>query len=267
MADDIDLTGYPVFRIDQISRIPTETLLNSENDINELMSNLLVESSHDKPPPLISYLKRQLSISRAELATRDALGRVNGLIGSDRMSLNANGKDHIPCLPAIVSGQGENVPAIPLVIAPSIVSVPFKPLPLPSELLWNKSEHKSVDTGKKRFERDKTSLIDVKDKRSVDMLLTSRSNNSKLSDDDNEDLAGINGASDGIHDVISKPRRRRTKSENASASPSKSAMTALYQNFGSQFLVAATEKRIRFYPEKEVKETVEERRENERSER
>jgi len=50
-------------------------------------------------------------------------------------------------------------------------------------------------------------------------------------------------------------------------SPTKKASTALYKDFGSQFLVAATEKKLRFYPKKVVVESAEEVRKRDRLDR
>ena len=50
-------------------------------------------------------------------------------------------------------------------------------------------------------------------------------------------------------------------------SPTKKAQQALYKDFGSQFLVAGTEKKLRFYPTKVVIESVEDVRERERTDR
>jgi hypothetical protein len=50
-------------------------------------------------------------------------------------------------------------------------------------------------------------------------------------------------------------------------SPSKKALTALYKDFGSQFLVAGNHKKLRFYPEKVVVQSTEEIRERDRLDR
>ena len=51
------------------------------------------------------------------------------------------------------------------------------------------------------------------------------------------------------------------------ASPNSKAQIALYKDFGTQFLVAGTEKKLRFYPDKVSSESVDDVRERDRSER
>lgn len=58
-----------------------------------------------------------------------------------------------------------------------------------------------------------------------------------------------------------------TNNDPSVGSPSSKAQAALYKDFGSSFLVAGTEKKLRFYPKKVIVETVEDVRDRDRTDR
>lgn len=173
-------------------------------------------------------------------------------------------------------------------------AVPFTRIPLPSELAWQNSSAK----------RDEGSSYREQPRGNGMPTFARRPANNAVVDDDGDDDGDADG--DGGGDGTDTPRsdgaasratsatytaRSQTDSDGADArrpprrssslrsnvaavvnsnnSPSKKpkASAVLNQSFGSEFCVAATEKRLRFYPKKEVKETPEELRARERLER
>ncbi len=77
------------------------------------------------------------------------------------------------------------------------------------------------------------------------------------------DIVGAENIIDAIHEPP-KGRRQRPRS---GTEPDKKSVAALFENFGSMFVVAATEKRRRFHPKKKQEESIEEVKERERCER
>ena len=69
-----------------------------------------------------------------------------------------------------------------------------------------------------------------------------------------------------VGDSDKRPKRQR-KPDISFNQPKVSTNSDVYKNFGNEFVVAATDKKIRFYPKKEPKESIEDIKNKERLER
>jgi hypothetical protein len=175
----------------------------------------------------------------------------------------------------------------------------FKRIPLPSELAWQDEKK-----GEQNLEKTKGNLSSrsrphelklsssrgdegmVKGNNNYEVeLISSRTECSDHAADENDDVS-VSMKSEGQVSTNSNSNKRGVKMKaprrNTSVSiannnisnnnpdkgsPTKKANTALYKDFGSQFLVAATEKKLRFYPKKLVAESSEEVRKRDRLDR
>jgi hypothetical protein len=181
----------------------------------------------------------------------------------------------------------------------SVPNKAFKRIPLPSELAWqdgNKAEQNSEKNNGNFSSRIRPHELKLSSPRGDEgivkgdssnegVLISSRSECSEYATDDNDDVS-VSLRSEGQLSTNSNSNKRGAKMKaprrNTSASiannnisnnnpergsPSKKAATALYKDFGSQFLVAATEKKLRFYPKKVLIESSEEVRKRDRLDR
>lgn len=239
MEQDIDWTAYPVLRIDQISLVTSEDLQKTNYDAKGLLAEITKEYSLSDRPPLASYLERQINHITNELTSRSASQRLDKVLLHDENSVKT---------PLIVNDISSNEikirkehkiekePTNLAILRPSSASRldivtstaenVFKPLPLPSELRGRSAATVS----------------------SPSSLLTSTTPSSKYRD---ESFSFQQTASVKESYLSSRGVRSRRPRER---SPSRLSVDAVNRNFGNIFMVAATEKKIRFYPKKKAEE-------------
>jgi hypothetical protein len=205
---------------------------------------------------MIYYLNRQIGCMQKELATRAAEERVRMLL------------EGAPPTISTISHEIENhkvesnfpssvhEPPLPSPIRPTILPVP-KFIPLPSEL--RRSTVTSSPAESRRFQESKTVEIGAKaplNNLAVAVSVTDEPLASSRSIDSNRSREG--NETNGIHTSSNRPvsgnhRPRMTK--------------AMEENFASSFMVAPTEKKIRFYPKKTIQLTDEQVKEKARDAR
>lgn len=308
-SDGIDLSAFPVIRIDQIPYAESEVLRNAVSEVTELVDSMI--SCKGPKPPLLSYLRRQLEGMHAELVERGAKERINRLLSSvdlvgiqnsyisdfgDKITRNVE-LQSTTAVPNTISrnrmsnskSTPELVKNIPSELEISDASNPQKSvynrIPLPSELRRKESLKQTELPAENNTESQNSAtaacLTTCDSSLSNNLLLISSNavEVSKSQGVDGDDTLSIRSRSDSVGDKIMKAgsanrgrkssRRSAVMSNNdyVSGSPSKRATAALYKDFGSQFLVAATEKKIRFYPKKAVIETDDEIRERSKTDR
>jgi hypothetical protein len=238
---NIDLDGYPVLRIDQISFIDSNILQNADKDVLDLITSLR-SSNDDSQHSLAIYLEKQLNAMRKELTLRAASDRISSLLESSQSllknndSLRHSNNAHLrPDVPVsndiyITPKTGDNT-ANNLKCNTHSISK-FQSIPLPSQLQKNDSFMCNDD---KQIKED-----------TYDNLIESSSipdlSSNKIKRDD-KDLP-----------------TQRPRSE---ISIRKSTMITNL-NFGTSFIVAPTEQKRRFYPKKEKLESEEDKKEKER---
>ena len=299
-----DLSGYPIIRIDQISLVASAVLSKAEPEVLDLMASLNAEEG--PKPPLLYYLQRQLDAMRKELAERSAHERIESILkgthlvdeptsmtrtysssSSERPWDVSNQLNDIPVVTSFPSSSSVMVPppTIPAIPTTSVPAVAYKRIPLPSELARQNS-HTTQHTAERTIPSSSANHIETP---------RNRTTTSSSRDEEDESMSSEGGTSrmtsassqGRSYDIVplshredqpstsekKRPPRRSTSLRNNTASAvvdtnnSPSKKPKIVRPFGSEFSVAATEKRIRFYPKKENKETVEELRAKDRLER
>ena len=267
-----DLTGFPILRIDQIPFIETKILRDAEVEILILIQN----SYDDGSSSMASYLKKQLDYMRKELTNRAASSRVHLLLEQNSSSAFDSSN--------VISGLYSAEPSVTTTVMLSrssdallsphtnksemsreipqdntnILSARSFSIPLPSEL-----NREYAATKNKEMKSSPTSNM-ISERPNLRTTVRDNMNSSKDIRIDNKD----NNSSVDYDYVIEednnykKPLRRPS-----SGNPSRRAVIVMNENFGSTFLVSATEKKKRFLPKKVQPENPEEIRENERLQR
>ena len=205
----VDLSGFPVIRIDQIPLVSSDTLQSAMVEVNELIASLLAESS--TVPPMVHYLRKQNEAMSAELADRSAKERIQALlsgIGEDVVTAH-DVRSRLPLsVPANASSSNREPNAkfdpnasqprdkIEMSTSNGLTGTvsesdknyhgAFKPLPLPSELSRMKGASDSDGSSK-----HKPSLPRVSTSRSVDDRITSPYDGNEA---DNEDTDAGSGS-------------------------------------------------------------------------
>jgi hypothetical protein len=230
IADEVDLSSLPILRIDQISRIDTHILTQSNIDASSLLQSILAEyeeqralSSSALPrPSLASYIEKQIQAVNVELIRRAAADRIDNMLKSvsDQSQSNNNSRS-----------QGK------LTDSNRSSSAPL----LESRTTTYMSDRLGIPQNRNQSEKTAFQARDVKYSRSSSTI-------SETSCEDQE--------SKSLTTTISK-RNPSKAFEKISRS----------ENALPMFVVAATEKKIRFYPKKPSTETAEESKEKDRAER
>lgn len=300
-----DLSAYPVIRIDQIAYVPSDTLRAAVSEVMDLVETM--NSDKGPKPPLLSYLRRQLEQMHAELVDRGARDRISRLIsGTNLVGVNdsyigeyrkkpvdfacSKSEEKRETLPTGNSTGSSRKVVKSVPVQESIqatVNSTYTRIPLPSEIAWQvtskkklhendqnvtppsvpSAEFSSADIGGAVNRPVTTSEMTMRTSRSESAV--SVSNDDDVESIKKERIGSRHSSVTSANSSVKIPRRSAVMSNNnpVKGSPSKKATAALYKDFGSQFLVAATEKKLRFYPTKIVIETNEELKERGRKDR
>jgi hypothetical protein len=244
MAAKVDLSAYPVLRIDEIPIHSEETLQKCVIDCQQLIQKLQLEAD-DGNKSMLRYLLKQLDTMTAELVKRSAQNRIDKMLRGEMDLLN---QDYYKS-PSIA----EAVPAASAVhlqptSAPAKISLQSAPLvrqvPLPSQLKYVEAQNETTPNCKPK----RQSL--------------SRESGSAASLDC-EDTESSRGA---ILKSQSSPSLESSVSRKVLRQPDMKKSIESYNNsFGVTFVVAATEKKRRFLPKKKQNDSsVEENKEKDR---
>lgn len=304
----VDLSAFPVIRIDQIPYAESEVLQNGISEVTKLVESMV--SCQGPKPPLLSYLRRQLEGMHAELVERGAKERINILLSSVDMftikdSLNAECGDKFTGNVGLQSttevtsyisrnrmSNSKSTPELPRNLPSKLdISDIHKPqksnynrTPLPSELRRKESLKQELHAVNSTASSNSTSdayrnMSNSSLRNDLPATISNAFDASKSQGVNDDETLSVYSRSDSICDTITKvgaankgrrsSRRSSVMSNNdpVTGSPSARATAALYKNFGTQFLVAATEKKIRNYPKKAVFETDDEIRERSKNDR
>jgi hypothetical protein len=252
MSNDPDLDGFPVLRIDQIPLISTDILERANVEVLDLIES--VKSDGDSQKSLVYYLYRQLNEMEKEVAKRAAEDRVMSLLTGTERALNR--MDH------------------PKIITPKRVQS-ISSLPTPN--IMHETPNKRISTSQSDHSAERRKEpIDIKEPteapRPMLIPLPSELRRRELASavstvhNDSENVSVISSRSSGgeghtpsspggvsEHSGGGSRLRPRPKS----GQPTRRSQAALEENFGSAFVVGATERKKRFYPKKVVQETEE----------
>jgi hypothetical protein len=307
--DSIDLSAFPVIRIDQIPHAESEVLKNAISEVTELVESMI--SCKGPKPPLLSYLRRQLEGMHAELVERGAKERINRLLSSvdsvrvqdsyitnygDKIASDVGLQSTTEVTNTISRNRLSNTKSTPelaknfmseleILDSSRIQNSAYNRIPLPSELRRKESlKLKELPAADNAVFLNSTTDACLRMHNSslssdVPVASSNAADASKSQGVNDDDIFSMCSRSDSIGDKATKAgsvnrgrkssRRSAVMSNNdpVTGCPSKKATAALYKDFGSQFLVAATEKKIRFYPKKAVFETDDEISERNRNDR
>jgi hypothetical protein len=286
MSNSTDLDGYPVLRIDQITNIDSKVLKKAEPDVIILLESIRNDKSQEK---LMYYLQRQIEAMKNELAKRAANDRVQALLmGTEEVFIDYNNinddKDknltHRVKPPKRQSSATSRTSETSSNMNSENNSTPvktFNPILTPSEILRQQQlkepKHISVKVNNSSQQSINSNVSVISESSSSSPI---RDNNLSNHDFSSSPLSSSSGSkifisstppsttTSGILESDTINTKRRPRSSSASTSVSvidchrKPQNFNLSQNFGSQFVVAATEKKKRFYPKRKPIESPEE---------
>jgi len=278
MSANVDLSGFPVVRIDQIPLIDSDTLVQAQKDVKSLIASLLAES--ETVPPMVHYLRKQNEATSAELMNRLAQERINSLLSgattllnNDRSKYVLDDDDEVPPVKASsevgmktpIKGIQNSTNATPIIPA-------FQPVPLPSEIRSKRVSslaaspvsanpaNASVPTASTNSEQSISPLNRSKSSPAGIAMSSSRSvsereRGGRRMDSSNDEYAGSES---------SPPRRRPLSGD---VRPSKRSQEFINNNFGNLFIVAGDGRRRRPLVKKAPAESIEVIKARERLER
>lgn len=235
-----DLGAFPVLRLDQISRIDTGLLQRSQDEALQLIHDL--NSENVTPPKLVLYLRKQMDNVAKELSLRESEQRISTIL-SNRQTTDDTNSTTSKDANENANAQ-ENLSSLPSEGKLNLIPLPSQNfIPLPSQ---NSSSSSS-------FSGSSSSRVPA-----VPTVPTKSQTKTK-SAEESETVE--------THEAASVPSSRGAHGGVRIDQPSKKSLEVVYQNFGSQFVVAATEKRKRFYPKKTAPMDIETQKESEKLER
>lgn len=270
--EEIDLSGFPVIRLDQIPFVDSPTLLKACDEVAELMASF---SSDGKRPPLVFYLQKQTQAMCQELAGRAAKQRMDSILNG---AASPKRKESAPIASAMNNSDQQSTTTVnteDLVsdFSNSKKAISFKPLPLPSELRrasealndQSKGEQNFSDSEGSSFKSSSSAPASAYSGTKIDIARARASNLAKSGelhsngriitsrsvdgvDEDSSD-SGTQVSETTAKSNTTKPRRPRSSAETA---PKKTSMDVINENFGNSFIVAPNEKKRRFYPKKKT---------------
>ncbi len=255
----VDLDGFPIIRLDQISSISSDLLERAQIEVTELIQKLNEEREKEREKnqqkgnqkSFLYYLNKQLEEMEKEMTKRIAEARVLALLNGvseevmrERFEFKSTQSLHLSSLstssPRAESvrssrSEGSNETSIPVLVEEK-EKPKFRPIPLPSEL--RKQNYVAPPS---------------------QSLVSSRSTDDTQSRDFVSDTSGRADQEEEGENL----QRRRPKS----GQPSRRSLAVVEENFASSFVVSAVEKKKRFYPKKVVKESEQDIREKNRESR
>jgi hypothetical protein len=267
MNSEPDLSAFPILRLDQIGYIDGSTLERALCELEQLIS-----SDDHENPSMYRYLCKQFDQIKFELSSRKALDRVSKLLNGLEDPLKPSElvfDKNIILSPARKPSNPESTRAV--VKDPSSVTK--------SNPSYNLSQQDSNDNKFTKLAEEEKPVAESRRKLPVEPSLTvqnvskqpirekvetSEEKNAEISDTHSEHSAV---SSYSAHSRRSKGSTTIPDSDQKESNPSKKSLDVVYKNFGNEFIVAATTKRKRFYPQKKSSETIEDIKNRERSDR
>lgn len=272
MSDgEIDLTAFPVVRLDQIGLLNDEQLARAITEVGDLLRD-----ANAPQQKMTKYLAKQYDLMSAESNQRKAALRVQQLLSGALDSMETY-SPRIPSSTELLSSASSQKNITPFGLGHDSTPVPpaseklkvLKDMPLSAttrDQMETKSTRSRVEEGKKL---DGTSFQPSKEF----IPLTSAALTASSSAVSTSSMPSEVPVCDTPRSVGSSKSGRSRRPLSAIGGeedngPSKKSVDIVYRNFGSEFIVAATEKKRRFAPKKKApEESVEEIKNRERLER
>lgn len=242
--DNLDLSAYPVLRLDEVPRHSEETLRRGQTDGRELLLSLQSESL-DENRSMIRYLAKQLDAMSVELAKRNAQSRIQQMLLGEVTSSTADYAS-LPPSSARRSLRGETpcAEAAHPSSAPSAIPSTEKP-PRPEPQLYQVPLPSQVNNS--------VVIPPPSDSTEADSFPVRRKRGSLVAHKSGTPLTA--SLSEAVLDrTIDGVQTRLTNGVN----PSKQSLIAMNNAFGVSFVVGAIERKKRYIPKKVVVDPEEE---------
>ena len=270
------MTAFPIIRIDQIPIMPSDILRNAVSEIIDLEQSLVTDEGPKHP--LLFYLQQQLAIMHFELLDRAARERIGRLLRGEgifetRKSFIAQHDTEESKKCATTSAQRKHLLTVENRIRPErklqtvMKDIPADPSRMPLDIPTVSTAHRKA-ASEDLATHSRSGIVIAAE---ADNDAGDKNDDSDIGDNDSETDPPIKrNVNDQIvqHDKM-MVRRQKGMSNNVPivADMMKRAETALYKDFGNQFLVAGTERKSRYRPKKAEVKTHEELLEGVRLER
>lgn len=248
MSEEIDLSAYPVIRIDQISLLDDGLLEKIDREVN-----ILLTSNDNSNAGLRKYLIKQANAMADEISRRKAFDRVQKLLSGAQDLLTVNYSPIPTPREAAIDHIGEFKRSVVVVknvepVRPSMqLERSIQPIPITNSAPNSSSSASSSVEGPSVLPKD--IAIDV-----AAVVSSSSGNEHSFATNDESTPRSIHTArsttsnsTTGKSRRISSYQQQQQQEENL---PSKKSLAIINQNFGNEFIVAATEKKKRFFPQK-----------------
>ena len=235
--NELDMSAYPVLRLDEIALHYDQTLRQGILDCQELLASLEAEDKEEQLS-MIKYLSKQLDIMRGEIAKRNAQRRIDEML-SGKVSLEPDPRAESSLRSSSRGSSGaqrnhnpanREITSAP-VCEPSPDSSPPRTVlqvPLPSELRMNEHQKEYSD-----FSGGSAGT-------------TSRWSESARGSEHGGIISSNSSPS------LSRSHSTEAKKARASLAPSRQSVEALNNSFGMSFVVGATERKKRYVQKKVV---------------
>ena len=268
---ELDLSAYPVIRLDQITdKCPSKLLEDAANDAVDLIATLKREDPGSK---LIQYLHKQIDVVHNELTRRAANDRVKALLNETAQVFNDYNFSNIKKPVHAANDDSSHVSVKTSMSADGKVT--RRSITAPSSIITTTTDVCTSDINNSDKESKLIGFkpIPLPSESSQIVARPSRRSRELSGDNDKNDVTSTSASDNSAvtpSEEIKKARRRPLSSGMNQANgdgPDDLATLVVNANFGTTFVVAATEKKIRHYPKKIVKEDPEEVKARERLER
>jgi hypothetical protein len=275
MNSQPDLSAFPILRLDQVGFIDGSTLERALGELEQLISN----DDHENPS-MYRYLCKQFDQIKFELSSRKALDRVSKLLSGledpmksvehgfeDNMILSPARKPFIQVKQSDVLDRGGR----PVGNEPSSVTKSNPSYHLSQQVSYDNqtinpaAEGNHIPESRRRLPVEPSLTVQNVSKQPItEKVITAEEKKDEISDSLSE------------HSAVSSHSGHSRRPRGAAAvpepaqkedNPSKKSLEVVYKNFGNEFIVAATTKKKRFYPQKKSSETIEDVKNRERSDR
>lgn len=279
--EEVDLSAFPIVRLDQIGLLNDETLKRCLDEVSSMM-----DRSDFSQQRMAKYLRKQYESMLFEYNERQAAVRVQLLLSGAVEALNQTYSPRIDPRQSLSAEQSSNA-----LKSVGTTTEPSKEAPKSLDgflvskklVLRDTPVSNNTTTAGSRSEPSKP-VTEVRTVSEATLQLPIPSKNESFTAQPLESTTAVrstdifSAAAGGASttDATTTPRSTGTKTprvrkiESPAAEenlPSKKSVEIVYRNFGNEFIVAATERKRRFVPKKEPVETEEDRKARERQER
>jgi hypothetical protein len=258
-----DFSAFPILRLDQISIVDTTNLEKSLYEVEQLL-----QVGENDNPGMYRYLCKQYEQTKNELSSRKALDRVNKLLTGaidpfEQKDYQEEFKQRTP--QKVVTKEVQKPVTHTSESIPAQNEPRYKNIPIRASVKNEPKEERSESFTKPSSEKSAPNTAPA--------VIQSETTAETGLHNATESAVRSQSARSRRPRPTETPREEKVHHEphhtqpTSPEQPSKKSVEMMYKNFGTEFIVAATEKKKRFYPAKKSTETIEELKTRERLER